>query len=195
MSIKKAQKHLSKDPILKKIIKIHPPFEWPKTGDVFTDLVDSIISQQLSVASAASIYARFKKLFKTKITPKKTMALTIDQLKSIGLSGPKSNYVQNVATAIISGDLDIDKLHKSTNEEVVEQLTSIKGIGPWSANMILMFSLDRRVVFPVGDLGIRSAMNKLYKMDREDHKAMIKLAEKWSPHRTLASRYLWKSLG
>ena len=123
------------------------------------------------------------------------MALTIDQLKSIGLSGPKSNYVQNVATAIISGDLDIDKLHKSTNEEVVEQLTSIKGIGPWSANMILMFSLDRRDVFPVGDLGIRSAMNKLYKMDREDHKAMIKLAEKWSPHRTLASRYLWKSLG
>ena len=181
--------------VLKKIIKIHPPFEWPKTGDVFTDLVDSIISQQLSVASAASIYARFKKLFKTKITPKKTMALTIDQLKSIGLSGPKSNYVQNVATAIISGDLDIDKLHKSTNEEVVEQLTSIKGIGPWSANMILMFSLDRRDVFPVGDLGIRSAMNKLYKMDREDHKAMIKLAEKWSPHRTLASRYLWKSLG
>ncbi|MBU1200778.1 DNA-3-methyladenine glycosylase [Patescibacteria group bacterium] len=186
--------HLSQDPVLKKLIKNYPPFNWPKTGDIFTDLIESIINQQLSLASAASIYARFKKLFKNSITPKNTLKLTIDQLKSVGLSGQKSSYIQNVATAIISGELDVNKLKKSTDQEVIDQLTSIKGIGPWSANMILMFSLNRPDVFPVGDLGIRTAMSKLYKLDRENLKAMIIIAKKWSPYRTLASRYLWQSL-
>lgn len=194
MSTKKAQKYLSKDLVLKKLINTHPPFEWPKTGDIFTDLVESVINQQLSVSAAASIYTRFKKLFKTKITPKNTLKLTITQFKSVGLSGSKASYIHNVATAIISGELDLEKLKTSTDEEVIEQLTLIKGIGPWSANMVLMFSLNRPDVFPVGDLGIRTAVSRLYNLDRNDHQAMIKIAKKWSPHRTLASRYLWKSL-
>jgi DNA-3-methyladenine glycosylase II len=190
----RAQAHLSKDSVLKKLIKKHPPFSWPKTGDLFTDLVESVVNQQLSLASAASIFKRLKALYKDSISPKSTLELTIDQLKSVGLSGSKSSYVQNVATAIISGELDIEKLHNSTNQEVIDQLTSIKGIGPWSANIILMFTLNRPDVFPVGDLGVRTAMSKLYKLDREDRSSMIKISKTWSPHRTLASRYLWKSL-
>ncbi|MBU1070908.1 DNA-3-methyladenine glycosylase 2 family protein [Patescibacteria group bacterium] len=190
----KAIGYLSKDPVLKKLIKQHPPFNWPKTGDIFTDLIESVINQQLSLASAASIYNRFKKLFKGSITPKNTLKLTINQLKNVGLSAQKSSYIQNVATAIVSGSLNVDKLHKSTDQEVMDQLTSIKGIGPWSANMILMFTLNRPDIFPVGDLGIRTAMGKLYKLDRENLKVMIIIAKKWSPYRTLASRYLWQSL-
>lgn len=195
MNSTSAINHLSKDPIMAKLIKKYPPFNWPKTGDIFTDLVESIINQQLSLASAASIYARFKKLFKNSITPKNTLKLTTDQLKSVGLSGQKSTYIHNVATAIISKELDVKNLHKSKDQEVMDKLTSIKGIGPWSAHMILMFTLNRPNVFPVGDLGIRTAMSRLYKLDRENHKKMIKMAEKWSPYRTLASRYLWQSLG
>jgi DNA-3-methyladenine glycosylase II len=194
VNITRAQKHLSKDPVIKKLVNKHPPFTWPKTGDIFTDLVESVINQQLSLASAASIYGRFKKLFKNKITPQNTLKLTLEQLKSVGLSKQKSSYIQNVATAIISGQLKVDDLHKLKDQEVITQLTGIKGIGPWSANMILMFSLNRKDIFPVGDLGIRSAMSKLYKLKREDHQAMIKIAQKWSPYRTLASRYLWQSL-
>lgn len=194
MSIKKAQAHLSKDSVLKKLIKKHPPFSWPKTGDLFTDLVESVVNQQLSLASAASIFKRLKALYKDSITPKSTLELTIDQLKSVGLSGQKASYIQNVANAITSGELDIKKLHNSTDQEVIDQLTSIKGIGPWSAHIILMFTLSRPNVFPVGDLGIRTAMSKLYNLNREDHLGMIKISKAWSPHRTLASRYLWKSL-
>ena len=194
MSVSEALTHLSKDPVLRKLIKKYPPFDWPKTGDIFTDLVESVINQQLSLASAASIYARFKKLFKNSITPKNTLKLSLDQLKGVGLSGQKSTYIQNVATAIISKDLDVNKLNIATDQEVIDQLTSIKGIGPWSAHMILMFTLNRPNVFPVGDLGIRTAISRLYKLDRENQKAMIIIAEKWSPYRTLASRYLWQSL-
>ncbi len=190
----KALKHLSKDTVLKKLINKYPPFDWPKTGDIFTDLVESIINQQLSLASAASIYARFKKLFKNSITPKNTLKLTIKQLKSVGLSKQKSSYIQNVATAIISGSINIKNLHKLKDQQIMDQLTNIKGIGPWSAHMILMFTLNRPNVFPVGDLGIRTAMSRLYKLDRENQKAMLKKAENWSPYRTLASRYLWQSL-
>ena len=114
----KALKHLSKDTVLKKLINKYPPFDWPKTGDIFTDLVESIINQQLSLASAASIYARFKKLFKNSITPKNTLKLTIKQLKSVGLSKQKSSSIQNVATAIISGSINIKNLHKLKDQQI-----------------------------------------------------------------------------
>lgn len=194
MNIKKATAHLSKDSILAKLISKHPPFDWPKTGDIFTDMVESIINQQLSLASAASIYGRFKKLFKNSITPKNTLKLSIDQLKTVGLSRQKSTYIQNVARAIVSGELDVKNLHKLKDQQIMDQLTGIKGIGPWSANMILMFSLNRPDIFPVGDLGLRTAMSRLYKLNRENQKKMVVIARKWSPYRTLASRYLWQSL-
>lgn len=195
MNQSKAIKHLSQDLVLKKLIKKHPPFTWPKTGDIYIDLVESIINQQLSLASAASIFTRFKGLFKNKITPEITLKFKNEQLKNVGLSGSKVQYIQNVAHAHISGDIVHNKLKKMPDEEVITKLTNIKGIGPWSANIILMFSLNRPDIFPVGDLGIRTAMSRLYKLDREDKPAMVKISQTWSPHRTLASRYLWKSLG
>jgi len=190
----KAVRHLSKDPVLAKLIKKHPPFSWPKTGDVYLDLVEAIINQQLSLASAASIFNRFKTLFKSSITPENTLKLKKEQLRSIGLSSSKVNYIQNVAKSFVSGEIVQSELIKMSDSEVITQLTNIKGVGPWSANMILMFSLNRPDVFPVGDLGIRNAMSQLYKLDRENRLKMIEISQNWSPYRTLASRYLWKSL-
>lgn len=143
------------------------------------------------------IYARFLNLFSKKIpSPKDVLDLPFDTLRGIGLSNSKTNYIRNVCAFFIDNKVTDAKLHKMEDEELIEFLVQIKGIGRWTAEMILMFTLGRPDVFAVDDLGIQQAMTKLYKLDASDKKdmknKMLQISEKWRPYRTYACRYLWQ---
>ena len=188
--------HLSKDKKLHKIILQQQKYLLEKRNHVHLHICASIISQQLSTKVAAVIYARFLALFSKKNPgPKDIVAMPFDQLRSIGLSNAKTNYVLNVCNFFIENNITDARLHKMEDEELIEFLTQIKGVGRWTAEMILMFTLGREDVFAVDDLGIQQSICKLYKIDAADKKAMklqmLKISTKWSPYRTYACRYLW----
>lgn len=188
--------HLSKDKKFKKVIDQQEEYVLEKRNAVHLRLCSSIMSQQLSVKVSAVIYARFLALFKKKIpSAKDILAVSFDDLRAIGLSNAKVRYVQNVCVFFIENKVTDASLHRMENEEVIEFLTQIKGIGRWTVEMILMFTLGREDVFAVDDLGIQQAVTKLYKLDASDKKKMkldmVRIAEKWRPYRTYACRYLW----
>ena len=160
----------------------------------FLDLIEIVIGQQLSMKAADSILKRFLTLFPAKPKPDDVLKVSVEKLSAVGLSNSKANYVKNIAFAISSGALILDQLEKQTDDEIKKELIKIKGIGPWSAEMFLIFSLKRPDVFSVGDLGLRSAIEKLYGIKRDNLKEIEKLADSWRPHRSLASRLLWASL-
>ena len=188
--------HLSKDKKLEKIFSAQQEYILNKENNIHLAICSSIISQQLSTKVAAVIYGRFLKLFKRKKpSPKDILAMDFDTLRAIGLSNAKTNYVINVCNFFIGNKLTDARLHKMEDEELIEFLTQIKGIGRWTAEMILMFTLGREDVFALDDLGIQQAMTKLYKLDASDKKLMKQkmttISEKWRPYRTYACRYLW----
>lgn len=188
--------HLSKDKKLKKIITTQEPFVLGKRKNIHLDICGSIISQQLSTKVAKVIQERFLNLFDTRIpTPAQVIAIPFEKLRAIGLSNAKTNYVLNVCNFFIENKVTDNKIHKMDDEGLVEFLTQIKGVGRWTAEMILMFTLGREDVFAVDDLGIQQAMKKLYALDPTDKKSlkqnMIKISDKWKPYRTYACRYLW----
>jgi DNA-3-methyladenine glycosylase II len=189
--------HLSKDKKLKKLIEQREPFKLKKRKHIHLHLCGSIMSQQLSTKVAAVIHKRFLALFDTKTpTPEQILEIAPDKLRAIGLSNAKTSYVHNVARFAIEKGMDYKHLNKLSNEEVIAYLTGIKGVGRWTAEMLLMFTLGREDVFAVDDLGIQNAMIKLYKLDKSDKKefreTLLKLSEKWSPYRTYACLYLWR---
>jgi DNA-3-methyladenine glycosylase II len=154
------------------------------------------MSQQLSTKVADVFHRRFLALYKTKNPTVKEIAATpFETLRSIGLSNAKANYVINVCNYFIEEKITDAMLRKMSNEEVIKYLTQIKGVGQWTVEMILMFTLGREDVFAVDDLGIQQAICKLYKIDSTDKKAMkekmLVVSKKWSPYRTYACRYLW----
>jgi len=190
-------KHLSKDKLLKKAILKTGKVELKKRKNIFIYLVKSITSQQLSTKVADVIYKRFLDLFEGKEpTPEQVLELKHEQLRSIGLSNSKVTYVQNVARFALERGLDSRKLQKMENEELIEYLTEIKGVGRWTAEMIMMFALGREDVFAVDDLGIQIAMKNLFGIKISDPKKMkrkmILISEAWSPYRTYACMYLWR---
>lgn len=190
-----AKHHLSHDRVLKNLITKFQIKEYRGgQSNYFLDLVEVITGQQLSMKVAAVIFKRFLALFEGHPTPEQVLAASSDQFRSIGLSAPKTNYVKNIAAAITSGSLIIDKISDLSDDEIKKELIKIKGVGPWSAEMFLMFSLKRPDIFSIGDLGLRTAIEKLYGINRDDKKQVLALAETWRPHRTLASRLLWASL-
>ncbi|MEI6184592.1 MAG: DNA-3-methyladenine glycosylase 2 family protein [Bacteroidota bacterium] len=157
----------------------------------------SIISQQLSTKVADVIYARFIGLFNGKEPkPHQVLETSIDTLRSVGLSNQKAGYIQNVANFFVEQKLTDAKLHKMDNEKVIQTLTQIKGVGQWTTEMLLMFTLGREDVFPADDLGIQQGMEMLYKISPENKKEMKakmeKVAEKWKPYRTYACLHIWK---
>ena len=187
--------HLHKDKKLKAIVS-YPLDELASQKNIALKLIRSIMSQQLSVKVADVIYQRFLKLYKGKEPkPQQVLDTPPETLRSIGLSNAKVSYVQNVARFVIEHKITDSKLHKLSDEEVIEWLTQIKGVGKWTVEMLLMFYLGREDIFSVDDLGIQQAMIKLYKLDASDKKAcrqkMLELSKKWSPYRTQACRYLW----
>jgi len=188
--------HLSKDKLLRKVIAQQDPYTLVKRKNVYLHLCSSIMSQQLSTKVAAVIYARFLALYKNKIpTPKQIVETPIETLRGIGLSYAKASYVQNVCRFFIDEKITDAKLNKMSNEELIKYLSQIKGVGQWTVEMILMFTLGREDVLALDDLGIQQGIIKLYNMQGLDKKAlkekMIEVAEKWKPYRTYACRYLW----
>ncbi len=188
--------HLRKDKALKKVIDKVGIIKTGKNQDLFIALLSSIVSQQLSVKAADTIWGRFEGLFKDGIpTAKAVLKLSDDKLRSVGLSYQKAGYLKNIATFSIEQTLDYKLLKKKTDDELVEYLVQIKGVGRWTVEMLLMFSLNREDVFPKDDLGIQNGMKKLYGLTSEKKallKEMEEIAEAWRPHRTLACRYIWR---
>ncbi|MDP1842335.1 MAG: DNA-3-methyladenine glycosylase 2 family protein [Sediminibacterium sp.] len=188
--------HLSKDKKLAKIIgeDLHV---LTMQKNIPLRLIASILSQQLSTKVAKIIYQRFLALYNNKEPkPQQIIDTPNETLRSIGLSNAKVGYVKNVAAFCLEHSITDKVLVKMSNEEIIHQLVSIKGVGKWTVEMLLMFSLGREDVFAVDDLGIQQAMIKLYKLDATNKKAlkekMLQLSAKWSPYRTYACLHLWK---
>ncbi len=190
-------KHLSKDKILKQAIEKTGRLELSTRKNIFLSLCNSIMSQQLSTKVADIIQARFVNLFDDKKpTPEKVLQLSHETLRSIGLSNAKVTYVQNVARFAIEKGMNASKLNKMSNEELIAYLTEIKGVGRWTVEMLLMFTLGREDVFAVDDLGIQQAIVSLYNIENTEPKKikikMLSLSENWAPYRTYACMYLWR---
>ncbi|MEO8583940.1 MAG: DNA-3-methyladenine glycosylase 2 family protein, partial [Flavitalea sp.] len=187
---------LSKNKKLKKIIEQAGELTLKKRKNIPIRLCASIMSQQLSTKVAAVIFKRFLELYgKKEPTPEQIVATPSETLRAIGLSNAKVAYVKNVAQFAIDYGMDNKKLSKMSNEEVIDYLVQIKGIGRWTVEMLLMFTLGREDLFALDDLGIQNAMIKLFKLDRMNKKEfreqMIKISDKWSPYRTYACLHLW----
>jgi DNA-3-methyladenine glycosylase II len=169
----------------------------PDPTDHYGALVRSITGQQLSVLAARAIYGRLTARFGDRApTPQEILADDPEELRAAaGLSRAKVGFLRSLAEHVISGELELGRLDDLPDEEVIAELVAVKGLGLWTAQMFLMFHLGRPDVLPVGDLGIRRAMERAYGLDELPAPAeMEAIAEPWRPHRTLACRYLWRSL-
>ncbi len=166
-----------------------------KNEDLFISLCSSIVNQQLSGKAAATIFGRFKKLFpKEKITSGKLEKMSAEKLRSAGLSYQKINYLKDLSHKINSKEIILEDFKKLKDEEIVENLILIKGIGKWTAEMFLMFALGREDVFSYGDLILRKSFQKLYGLSKEPTVEQAeKVVKNWSPYKTYASRVLWAS--
>ena len=191
----KAIRHLCKDHVLKDIIKQFKPLKLSKTGNVYRELVRSIIYQQISYKAADKIHERFIDLVGTqKFSPKHILQLDFDKLKSVGLSNQKTQYVINISQFFKERKLMRFDWSTLSDEEISDLLMEIKGVGQWTVDMILIFELGRDDVLPLKDLAIREAMKKIYNVKKEKKAlvdALYKRAESWRPYRSVASLYLW----
>jgi DNA-3-methyladenine glycosylase II len=162
-------------------------------GDPFVALLRSIVGQQLSTASAEAIYGRLIALAGERPRPADIIAASDADLRKVGLSGRKVEYVHDLAARVEDGRLDLKAMRRLSDEEVIEQISAVRGLGRWSADLFLLFYLQRRDVFPAGDLVLRQAIRALDGLDATpDERAARARAERWSPHRSLAATYLWE---
>jgi DNA-3-methyladenine glycosylase II len=187
--------HLSKDKKLAKLIKGSEPFQLKFHKNICLRLCASIMSQQLSTKVAQVIYHRFLDLYGKEPKPEQIIATPFEKLRAIGLSNAKTQYVLNVAQFAIDHKLTDQKLQRMGNEEIIELLTQVKGVGLWTVEMLLMFTLGREDVFSVDDYGIQTAIKKIYKVDdsnkKEFRQKLWTISKKWSPYRTYACLHLW----
>lgn len=185
------------DPILFALIKdIKELRALSRSDNFFCDLCEAIINQQLSDEAAATIFKKFKKLFlKGIITAEKLSKISDKKIREAGTSWKKVAFMKNLAEKIVKAEIDLGKLEELEDELVITELTKLHGIGRWTAEMFLMFSLARQDVFSAGDLGLRRAIQKIYKLRTEPTLAQIKkISAKWSPYRTYAALILWRSV-
>jgi DNA-3-methyladenine glycosylase II len=189
------------DPVMARLVDEHSAvvrrdLKRERPGDAYGTLVRSIVGQQLSTKAAATIYGRVLELFKGHTpTPKQLLKVAPDKLRAAGLSRAKVAYLRDLAQHVEDGALELERLPELPDEEVAAQLTAIKGLGQWTADMFLIFYLGRPDILPVGDQGIRRAIQVEYGLRKlPDAKRMEKIAKPWRPYRSLASLYLWSSL-
>ena len=219
--MRKAVLHLKKsDPLMRAIIERVGPCRMEFGEPTFHSLAEAIVYQQLNGKAAATIFKRFTALTGDPVTPEGILKLSPEQLRAVGLSKQKSSYLFDMAERAHRGELDFSKLPEMTDEEVIEHLTQVKGVGVWTAHMFLMFTLQRANVLPTGDFGIRMAMHKHYldrpakrkngaaktknnktiakapkvKITLPTPEQMEKIARRWEPYRSIACWYLWRSL-
>lgn len=183
-----------KDPILNNLYKKYGPHKFEDRSEyLLQQLVESIISQQLSIKAADTIYSKFLKLFNNKFpSVKQILDIDIEILRSAGISYSKGQYIKNIAKAFNDKLINVNKIKKMTDEEVIENLTKIKGVGKWTAEMTLIFTLKREDVFSIGDAGLKRAVKNLYNLEKDS--TILELSKTWKPKRSFASWYLWRSL-
>jgi DNA-3-methyladenine glycosylase II len=194
--MRKAVNHLKNcDPVLCGIIERVGRFRMEYGPPEFHSLAESILYQQLNGKAAQTIFDRLVALAGDPLTPEGILKLNLDQLRGVGLSKQKSAYLRDLAEKTASGVLDFSRLAEMPDDEVIEHLTQVKGVGVWTAQMFLMFTLRRPDVLPTGDYGVQAAMKKHYrKRQLPKPKDMEKIARKWTPYRSIACWYLWRSL-
>lgn len=195
--VEKARKHFKKtDPVLGAIVdQVELPV-WENKGNYFVDLVESIVSQQLSVKAADTIWKRFITLFPdAKVDAGYVLDIPDQRIRDVGISWQKISYIKDLAKKTNESGILFEQFEMMNEEEIIAELIKVKGIGRWTAEMFLMFSMGKPDVFSYGDLGLRRAMQKLYKLRKEpSEKRAAQIAKTWKPYRTIACRYLWKSL-
>ncbi len=195
-NLDEAYKVLQKDAVMKSVIKKTGKLEPVKNTNLYFSLLQSITSQQLSTKAGDTIFGRFLDLFPERLPEEKAVIkMNIKKLRGAGLSYAKAGYLKNIAEFSITHGLEYRKLNKMNDEELIKYLTFIKGVGRWTAEMILMFTLNRPDILPVDDLGIRNEIKNLYDIKAEGKKfieQLHKVSEPWKPYRTLACRHLWR---
>jgi len=193
---------LRRDPVMAAMLERFGPLDdvlrrrGRRPTEAYGALLRAIVGQQLSTKAARSIYGRLEDMFGGHApTPAELLAADPEKIRSVGLSRPKVAYLRDLAEHVEDGRLELDRLAELPDEEVIAQLTAVKGLGEWTAHMFLIFHLGRPDVLPVGDLGIRNAAALAYELEGPPKPAeLADLAEGWRPHRSLASLYLWRSL-
>jgi DNA-3-methyladenine glycosylase II len=194
--MKKALRHLKKDPVMRTIIERVGPFTMEFREPSFSTLVRSIVYQQLSGKVASVILKRLiDALPEGQFTPQNILRLRPDRMRRLGLSRAKTEYIRDLARRTVKGEVAFERLMELEDHAVIEHLTRVKGIGVWTAHMFLIFALQRPNVLPVGDLGVRAAIRKQYGLDRlPTPQEMEELAKSWHPYCSVATWYLWRSL-
>lgn len=191
--------HLRKvDPILAAVIAAYPEPRIAPHTQYYQELVESIISQQLSVKAAAAILQRFRDLFAGSFPdPSAILTKDVETYREIGLSRQKASYIRDLASKVLDGTVQFDHLEQLPNQEIIAELTQIKGVGEWTVHMFLIFCMSRLDVLPVGDLGIRNGIQRLYGLEERpsaEEVAEISSQRGWSPYESIASWYIWQSL-
>ena len=194
--MRKAVNHLKKsDPILRAIIERVGMCRMEFGEPEFSSLAEAIVYQQLNGKAAVTIFNRFVALAGDPLTPEGILKLSNEQMRSVGLSKQKSAYLKDLAAKTSDGLLNFERLQDMTDDEVIEHLTQVKGIGVWTAHMFLIFSLRRPNVLPTGDYGVQMAIRKHYKKRKlPKPNEMEKIARAWEPYRSIACWYMWRSL-
>lgn len=191
----KVVEHLSKDKILLKLINDHVLPVRKKHKNLFLSLLGSIISQQLSTKAAATIMERFLSLFEDKNPiPESVLETDTEKFRAVGLSYQKAGYVKNIAAYFLNHHVDGSHLRKMSDEEIISELTQIKGVGEWTVQMTLMFTMNRKDVLPLKDLIIKNSIVKYYNITEQGKEQLIqieKITSKWKPFRSIACYYLW----
>lgn len=196
-SLAEIQAHLAQDLVFKQILSEALPLPALAPTDLYTALLRAIVYQQLSIKAAGTIWQRFVALFPDQ-NPSPALLLQKDlpELRAVGLSQQKAGYMHNIAQYAIGNNWQDADFQHLADEKIIEKLTSIKGVGRWTVEMLLIFDLNRPDVFPIADLGIRQAMIELYGLDSSNAKKLnvklLEIAANWQPYRTYASRYLWQ---
>jgi len=183
------------DPVLGRIVEEIGPTDLRRRGTPYQSLFRALLYQQLAGAAAATIERRLLALFDNRVPePEALLATDVERLRSVGLSRQKASYMHSLAEHFANGEVNNRALGRMSDGAVIEHVTQIKGIGRWTAEMLLMFSLGRPDVLPTGDLGVQKAIEDLYQLGKlPDPKTMLEIGEPWRPYRTVASWYLWRS--
>ena len=193
--LKKAKTQLGKDAILSEVLQTTSVLKIPKSGNVYNELVKAIVYQQISYKAADSIFARFVSLIGSEeYVPHELLQIKHEELRGVGFSNQKAQYVLNISDFFQEHDLVQQNWDALSDQEILDLLTQIKGVGEWTVQMILIFNLQRNDVFPYKDLAIQLVMKELYGINKEKKALfveMLKIADNWSPFRTIASLYLW----
>jgi DNA-3-methyladenine glycosylase II len=197
-ALAKAQRHLSRrDPVLKRLVRLVGPCTLWFEPDGFAALARCIIAQQISTRAARSIHGRLAAaLAPADVAPAALLTASDEVLRGAGLSAAKARSLRDLAARVHRGDLPLDRLHELSDEEVIARLVPVRGIGRWTAQMYLIFSLGRLDVLPTADLGLRVSIQRHYGLEEPpDRAALEDLARPWQPYRSIATWYFWRSLG